>query len=504
MVESRKAAPPWPLGLMNMARRPRPEKSAAKDTERKARRGKSAKGGRAIPSGLAARQVAAALVRRILHEGTPLGEALARESGALEALSAPDRALAQNIARTTLRRSGQLDEAIGRFVKKPLAKKAALARAILRIGAAQVLFMRIPAHAAIDTAVRLAKADAAARPLAGLINAVLRNISRQSDGILKSQDAFACNIPVWLRRNWIAAYGEHTARRIASSLLKEPALDVTVKDPAQAARWAKALDAHVLPTGSLRLDRGGRAIPSLPGFAQGAWWAQDAAAALPVRLLGDIAGKRVLDMCAAPGGKTAQLAAAGAHVTALDMSARRLERLRENLARLNLEADIVCADALTWQPETPFDAIVLDAPCTATGTARRHPEVLHLKTPGQMTELMALQGAMLERALGMLQPGGKLIYCVCSLQPQEGEMRIAQVLQDHADQVRRLPIAAQELAGQTQMITPQGDLRTLPCMAIGEETGLDGFFAARLTRLQGRLATAPSWSRPFQDTKRAP
>ncbi len=477
---------------MNMARRPRPETSAAKDTERKARRGKSAKGRRAIPSGLAARQVAAALVRRILHEGTPLGEAMARERTALDALGPPDRALAEHIARTTLRHLGQVDGAIGRFLKKPLAKRAAYARAILRIGTAQLLFMRTPAHAAIDTAVRLAKADATARPLAGLINAVLRNISRQAGGILKSQDAFVCNIPPWLRRNWMAAYGEHTARRIAQALLEEPALDITLKDPAQAARWADALDAHVLPTGSLRLDRGGRAIPSLPGFAQGAWWAQDAAAALPARLLGDVGGKRVLDLCAAPGGKTAQLAAAGAHVTALDISERRIERLRENLARLKLEAQVVCADVLTWQPEAPFDAIVLDAPCTATGTARRHPEVLHLKTPEQMTELMALQEAMLERALGMLKPGGKLIYCVCSLQPQEGEMQIAQFLQKHADKATRLPIAPQELAGQAQMITPQGDLRTLPCMAIGKETGLDGFFAARLRRLQGALVAAPT------------
>ena len=424
--------------------------------------------------------MAAALLARIMEDGATLDKALAEQAAGLGALPPADRALAEQIARTTLRRSGQLDEAIGRFLKKPLAKKAALARAILRIGAAQVLFMRIPAHAAIDTAVRLAKADATARPLAGLINAVLRNISRQSDGILKSQDAFVCNIPAWLRRNWIAAYGEQEARRIASSLLEEPALDVTVKDAAQAAQWAEALDAHVLPTGSLRLARGGGAIPALPGFAQGAWWAQDAAAALPVRLLGDVEGKRVLDLCAAPGGKTAQLAAAGAKVTALDISERRLARLRENLARLNLEADIVCADALTWQPGALFDAIVLDAPCTATGTARRHPEVLHLKSAAQMKKLMALQEAMLERALGMLEPGGKLIHCVCSLQPQEGEMRIARFLQRHADEATRLPIAPQELFGQAQMITPQGDMRTLPCMTIGRDKGLDGFFAARL------------------------
>jgi 16S rRNA (cytosine967-C5)-methyltransferase len=246
--------------------------------------------------------------------------------------------------------------------------------------------------------------------------------------------------------------------------------------------WCDRLGATLLPTGSLRLPLDGL-IESLPGFAEGAWWVQDAAAALPARLLGDVAAKRVIDLCAAPGGKTAQLVQAGAEVTAVDRSPARNKRLHENLARLDLAAQIVVADAAEWTHDA-FDAVLLDAPCTATGTIRRHPDIAWLKQEQDITTLTALQDRLLRRATSLLKPGGTLVYCTCSLEPEEGELAIARLLAGESA-LRRAPIMGSEVAGRAELITPAGDLRTLPCHlphADPRMAGMDGFFAARLIK----------------------
>jgi 16S rRNA (cytosine967-C5)-methyltransferase len=286
--------------------------------------------------------------------------------------------------------------------------------------------------------------------------------------------------PPWLMQRWITTYGEATARDIAAANGREPALDLSVKN--DASQWAEKLGGRVLPTGSVRAIVHG-AVTALPGFDEGAWWVQDAAAALPARLLGDVAGKRVADLCAAPGGKTAQLVVAGAKVTAVDRSTPRLKRLRENLTRLSLDAEVVCADAATWEAE-PFDAILVDAPCSATGTIRRHPDVPWLKGPADILKLSALQRRLLERAVALTKPGGTIVYCTCSLEPEEGAAIVADLLA-RDQSVRRVPIASAEVSGESAFIGADGDLRTLPCHLPDTDSrlgGLDGFYAARLEK----------------------
>ena len=286
------------------------------------------------------------------------------------------------------------------------------------------------------------------------------------------------NTPDWLWRQ-MAAFGEDTARAIAGVHLLEPPLDLSIASDVEA--WATRLDAEVLPTGSLRL-RGGGAVPELAGFAEGKWWVQDAAAALPARLLlHNLAqGARVADLCAAPGGKTAQLAAAGMLVTAVDRDARRLDRVRENLTRLHLNATLVAADAATWKPPQPFDAVLLDAPCTATGTIRRNPDIAWHKDEASALALARVQDALLQAAANMLAPRGSLVYCVCSLDRREGLERVAKFLSQRPD-FRRVPVAANEVGGLPELITGDGDLRTLPAH-LADRGGMDGFYAARLTR----------------------
>ena len=411
----------------------------------------------------------------------PLDEALQGAERHWARLSARDRALAGQLVRTTLRRRGQMQELLGGYLRKPLAKGACKAWALLLMGAAQVLFLRVPAHAAIDTCVRLAKADRRMARLAGLMNAVLRRVSESGAEKLKALPE-TLNIPSWLRRNWRAAYGAAALKEMAQELMREPGLDISVKDPAQAEAWARRLGGVVLPTGSIRIAKPSAPVPEMAGFAQGEWWVQDAAAALPVKLAGELQGKRVADLCAAPGGKTAQLAAAGADVVAVDVSARRLARLEENLARLRLSARIVESDVLRFDPEEKFDLVLLDAPCTATGTYRRHPDVLWAKTPAQMRELADLQARMLRHAAGLVKKGGMLIYCVCALQPEEGEARAARFLREQRGRFARLPVAAEELAGLAHLVNAQGEVRTLPHHAIGAARGMDGFFIARFVR----------------------
>jgi 16S rRNA (cytosine967-C5)-methyltransferase len=330
--------------------------------------------------------------------------------------------------------------------------------------------------------VRLAREDFNASHFTGLINAVLRRIAREGAERIAAFDAPVLDTPPWLMARWIKTYGEATAHAIAAANGREPALDLTVK--ADAAGWAEKLDGRVLPTGSVRTIVHG-AVTALPGFDDGAWWVQDAAASIPARLLGNVAGLRVADLCAAPGGKTAQLVAAGAKVTAVDRAPARLKRLQENLTRLSLEAELVCADVAEWTAEQPFDAVLLDAPCTSTGTIRRHPDVPWLKRAADITSLAASQRRLLDHAITLIKPGGTLVYCTCSLEPEEGTDVIADLLAREAS-VRRVPIAAAEVFGETELINQDGDLRTLPCHFTAADSrfaGVDGFYAARLEKL---------------------
>ena len=389
-------------------------------------------------------------------------------------MSARDRAFARLLVATVLRRLGQIDAVIGHCLDRPLPEKLARVHDVLRLGAAQLLFLGTPAYAAIDTSVTLT-AGGASRT--GLVNAVLRRMAREGADLVAAQDAARLNTPGWLWQAWDAAFGEATARAIAEVHLAEPPLDLSVKG--DAAMWAKRLGAEVLPTGGLRLATGG-AVTDLAGYEDGAWWVQDAAAALPARLLGDVAGRRVLDLCAAPGGKTAQLAAAGARVTALDMAPARMRLLRQNLARLSLPAEIVEANVLEYRAPQPYPFILLDAPCTATGTIRRHPDIARLKTVEDVAHMAALQGRLVRAAASMLAPGGVLVYAVCSLQQEECAPVIESFLAEDL-QVTRLPIAVSELNALGEAVTPSGDLRTLPCH-LSHMGGMDGFYACRLWR----------------------
>jgi 16S rRNA (cytosine967-C5)-methyltransferase len=413
----------------------------------------------------------------VLGEGRPLDDALA-ESPDLAALEPRDRAFVRVLVATTLRRLGQIDGLVDHCLDRPLKAKQAQVRNLLRLGACQLLFLDTPAHAAVDSTVALAQGTALGG-YRGLVNAVLRRLAREGKAIRDGQDPATLNTPAWLWHSWRANYGEATARRIALAHLKDPPLDLTVK--AAPDLWAERLGAERLPTNSLRLPPGAGEVARLEGYGAGAWWVQDAAAALPARLLGELAGRSVIDLCAAPGGKTAQLAAGGAQVTAVERDGKRLGRLRENLDRLGLVADGICADAATWQPSEPADAVLLDAPCSATGTLRRHPDIALLKRAKDLRSLAALQDRLLTAAVQMVRPGGLLVYATCSLQPEEGPQRIAALLATGAP-VEPVPVAAAEVGGLAELITPEGELRTLPCH-LAELGGLDGFYACRLLRL---------------------
>ena len=422
-----------------------------------------------------ARDVALDLIAAVLRRKRPLDEAI-EDNPAMHRLSGRDRAFARLLVATVLRRLGQLDALIAGCLNTPLAPRAAVVQDILRLGAAQLMFLRTPPHAAVATSVDLAHGRGLLSHK-GLVNAVLRRLAIEGAERVAAQDAARLNTPDWLWHSWGRAYGEETARAIANAHLKEAPLDLTLRDAGAA--WCEKLDGILLPTGTLRRAAGG-SVMLLPGYAEGAWWVQDAAAALPARLFGDLAGRRVVDLCAAPGGKTAQLAIQGAHVTAVDRSTRRLERLVANLDRLGLPVEAVAADAAAWRPPEPVDAVLLDAPCTTTGAIRRHPDVPHLKVPEDVVRLSAVQETLLHAALAMLRPGGTLVYCTCSLEPEEGPQRIAALLREGAPLSRRA-IDPAEIGGNPEWITREGDLRTLPCH-LAEHDGVDGFFCARLVK----------------------
>jgi 16S rRNA (cytosine967-C5)-methyltransferase len=442
----------------------------------------------AVPSevpGLAARRIAADILDGVLHKHRTLDDQLdgAGAHPGLKSLADRDRALMRRLVATILRRLGTLGHLLSRLLDRGIPTDAPRAQSALLIGAAQILWMDVPDHAAVDLSVRLVQSDRRAAKYAGLVNAVLRRCAREAQPLIDEVKSQTLDIPPWLLARWIGAYGEATAREMALAIGHEPSLDLTVKSDAQ--QWATRLHGETLPTGTVRTLLQG-SVTMLPGFTEGHWWVQDAAAALPARLFGDVSGKAIVDLCAAPGGKTAQLAQAGARVTAVDRSPARMARLRDNLARLALQADEVVTDATEWagSGNGGFDGVLVDAPCTSTGTIRRHPDVAWLRQEGDIAALATLQKRLLQRAVTLLKPGGTLVYCTCSLEPEEGEQAVASLLATEPA-MRRAPVDAGEVAGLSDVITAKGDLRTLPCHLPHDDPrlgGLDGFYAARLVK----------------------
>lgn len=405
------------------------------------------------------RDAAFDLLSAVLDRHRPLEEAL----DSLHHIEPRDRAAAHRIAAAVLRRAGSLDAVLEPFLRRAPPDPV---RHVLRLGAAQLLLLDTPAHAAVATAVALARGRSLT-PFAGLINAVLRRVAAAGKAALDELDGPRLDTPPWLWASW-----GNDARIIAQAHEHEAPLDLSLNS------GATPPGGDLLPTGSVRFPPGTR-VGDLPGFAEGAFWVQDAAAALPARLLNAQSGERVADLCAAPGGKAAQIAASGAAVTALERDPIRMQRLAENLARLRLPADAVLADALTWRPPAPFDAVLLDVPCSATGTIRRHPDVPFLKRPRDIETLVVQQRALIAAAAAMLRPGGRLVYAVCSLQPEEGPGQVAAAL---AAGLRHDPVRPDELSAIPEALTADGCLRTHPGLW-PDRGGMDGFFAARFVKL---------------------
>lgn len=430
---------------------------------------------------LSARAAALDLLGKVLGERQPL-DAMLDTQDSYKALPSRDKGFCRMLVSTALRRLGQIDLVIRACEDKPgSAQSIPVVQNILRLGAAQILFMNVPDHAAVDTCVRLIEACKMERQK-GFVNAVLRNLARNGRELLSRQDETRVNTPDWLLKTWIEDYGLKTAAEIAQANLAEAPLDITVKDPQSLQYWAGVLQASVMPTQTLRRLSGG-AVWELPGYDDGMWWVQDAAAAIPARLLGDVAGRTVVDLCAAPGGKTAQLLSMGAQVMAIDRSAQRLKRLEDNLRRLRLEdhIEVQASDAARWHPKDPASFILLDAPCTATGTIRRHPDVPHLKSPADMERLIATQYELLRHAFDILAPRGVLIYCTCSLQKAEGEYQIERFLRE-TPTAMKLAVNPEEIGGMGELLNEHGDVRILPSHR-ATSGGMDGFYIARLSKL---------------------
>jgi 16S rRNA (cytosine967-C5)-methyltransferase len=467
---------------------PRPPRRPAPPPRPQASRPQPARGEPAADvAGLPARRLAGEVFEAVTEQRQPLDETLDRVLSGPAGRELPDRdrALVRAIATVAVRRFGTIRRVLLDRLTSGLPDQGGPLPQVLATAVAQLLFMDVPDHAAVDLAIRLLQEDRHGQRYTKLANGVLRRVGRERDAILAALDPLALDTPAWLRRRWIAAYGEATAQRIAAAHMAEAAVDLTLRDQGDEAGWTAALGAMVLPTGSRRLPE--RApLPSLPGYAEGAWWVQDAAAAMPARLLAVTPGERVADLCAAPGGKTAQLAAAGAAVTAVDRSAPRLERLKANMARLGLTVEILVADATEMEATGSYDAVLVDAPCSATGTMRRHPDVAWTKDDQDVFRLAALQARLLSRAVDLVRPGGRIVYCTCSLEPEEGEAQVRSLLA-RDDRVERRPVAADEVGGLAEVVTADGDVRTLPFMLPHEDprlSGLDGFFASRLVRVR--------------------
>jgi 16S rRNA (cytosine967-C5)-methyltransferase len=420
---------------------------------------------------ISARFGAVALIHAVLMDHQMLGDAIAREDGPISKLAPPDRARAQSLAALTLRHMPRLDAILDGFLehKPPLRALNAL-----RVCAAEIVLDDIPAHGAVNAAVEIVRGSTKTKHLGGMVNAVGRKLGALDVSTL--QDLPVPKLPKALRGAMVKAFGEEGMVAIERAHLDRAPFDLTLKTPEKADEWAETLGADVLPTGSLRLRKSAQ-ISALEGFEAGDWWVQDAAAAMPARLLSKIKGKRVLDLCAAPGGKTMQLCAAGADVTALDVSAERMHRVMENTRRMGFKPQMEVADAMTWQPDAPFDAILLDAPCSATGTIRRHPDLPYVRPSLDLKPLLKLQQALLMRAAGWLKPGGSLVYATCSLIPAEGERQIASVLESGA--LIEGSIDAAEFGLNPDWNVSAGAIRLRPDYW-SELGGMDGFYMALL------------------------
>ena len=422
---------------------------------------------------LTSRRLAAFAVKEVMEHHQPLEQVLAGQPDYRE-LEGRDRAFVRLIAATTFRRMGQIEAALKPFIRQRPPK---LVYAALQTAAAQILYLGTPAHAAVGETVAMLKSRGSSKGFANMANAVLRNVVDKGPNLAGAQPP-KVNIPGWIRGEWERAYGRQAGRKMSAQLMKDPVLDVSVK--ANASDWAVKLGGEAIAAQSVRLGKIGD-VTALEGFDVGDWWAQDVAASLPVQLLGDVKGLRVLDMCAAPGGKTMQLAAKGAIVTALDKSEGRLERVKENLDRTKLSAEIICADALEWAPEGDlYDIVLLDAPCSATGTFRRHPDVLYNRSPKDVANLVRLQDKLLAKAAEFVRPGGTLLYCTCSLMPKEGQPRVDTFSQNLPD-FRLIPILNVPSLALPQEAFSEGSLRSLPYY-LEDKGGMDGFFIARLER----------------------
>ncbi len=439
--------------------------------------------------GLAVRQVSVRLLGAVLDKKTSLSGLTDNEHGHPQylGLSQRDRLLCRAILAAALRHRGQIIDALARFLMRPLPSQALSLQHLLHISVAQILYLDIPDHAAIDLAVRVAKLDPRMYRFSGVVNALLRNVAREAI-FLRQQAPHLEGVPIWFAQLLVSTYGKEKADQILEIQSAPPPVDVTVKSDSHG--WAQRLGGVVLPNGSVRLSRLEGAVSELPGYREGDWWIQDFAAALPACLLGNIQGKQVVDLCASPGGKTAQLALQGAEVTAIELSANRLKRLQANMERLHFSVHYCEGDVKNFHPKQLFDAVLLDAPCSSTGTIRRHPDILWTKSRSDIVKLAALQYNLLVAAIALLKRGGRIVFSNCSLAKEEGEDLIARILSERDDIVLE-PILAEEMGVMAHLLSVEGILRTTPadfCQENSNATkniflGMDGFFAARLRKV---------------------
>jgi 16S rRNA (cytosine967-C5)-methyltransferase len=430
-----------------------------------------------VKPGLAPRLAAVKLLSAVVDQKTSLDGMMDEEHGnpAYRALNPADRSLVKAILHSCLRQLTRIDAIFDRFLDKPLPDGARNLRHILAVAAAQILFLDVPDHSAVDLAVEQARRDPRSARFANLVNALLRRLGREKDTVLAEVARDVPVFPAWFQTRLEAVYGRDAARAIGDACLTPAPVDLTVKsDPGG---WAARLGGTVLPTGSVRLSTFEGPVTDLAGFSDGEWWVQDAAAAIPAKLFGSLSGLAVADLCAAPGGKTAQLVLAAGRVTAVEQSASRMKRLKSNLDRLGLAAEFLQARLEDLHPDRRFDAILLDAPCSSTGTIRRHPDVVWSKDAGDVKKLAAVQARLLRYAFALLAPGGRLVFSNCSLDPLEGEDLVRAFLAE-TPEASRLPVSPSDWPGLAEAIDASGDVRTTPAM-LG---GMDGFYAAVLTK----------------------
>lgn len=433
--------------------------------------------------GLRVRQAAARLLSAVIDKRTSLDGLTDNEHGHPQylALATRDRMLVRAILGAALRHRADIEKALAEFLDRPLPQNALSLRHLLHVGAAQVLYLDVPDHAAIDLAVTAAKVDPRNQRFSGLVNALLRKIARHASDIRSRPSAFE-NVPAWFSSLLVESYGKQKATSILAAQEIEPPIDITVKNNPEL--WAEKLGGYVLFNGTVRLENIEGAISDLEGYQAGEWWVQDVAASLPARLLGDISGKNVADLCAAPGGKTAELAIQGANVTAIDLSENRLKRLQKNMERLKLEVSTWAGRLQDYKPSSPFDAVLLDAPCSSTGTIRRHPDILWTKGLSDIEKLAQLQFDLLVSSISMVKIGGIIVFANCSIAPKEGEELVKEILASR-DDITLIPITPEEVGGARELVQ-NGVLRTTPADLVGRTpklSGMDGFFCARFKRI---------------------